>query len=678
MNLIKRLGFLLFLLFHFSLHSQERADSLLQILPELTGNAKAEIYIQLSSSYCETDSSLALNYANDALEIGNNTQNSEITGKAYISIADTYYSHEEYGLAIVYYQKAKELLKNSEDFNLLGELHRSCGLSHFFHGENDEALSDFLTALSFFEETGNKILTVRTYSNIAQLYSDVSKFDKSLEYYRKALTISIQENIEESIPVYLNGIGVIHYMTAELDSAKYYYELSLEQFKEQNNELRTAALLNNIASIYVDEGNYSAGLEYYNDALDVFKNINNKRYTSHVLQGIGDAYLAMGEYKQAISTFDEGLEIANSLEHAYYLQTLFYEDLSKAYEELGDIEEALESYKSFKFYTDSLLADEQVTRIEELEAFYQTEKKEAEINRLNAENELANITIQKNKVIRTYGISAIIFLIIIVGITSWGYFLIKRTNNLLSRKNDQIEKQKIELEELNASKNKFFSIFAHDLKNPFHTVLGYSYILEKEYDRFSNEDRKKYAGDIHKSTNSIFRLLQNLLVWSRSQTGRIKYDPVSFDFLKVYERVESLLKTPAQDKNIQLISQVDENTIVFADPSMIETVLRNLIYNAIKFSFEESKIITSISKKNDSVTVSVKDQGIGISENDIKNLFRIDSKVKHKGTNDESGSGLGLILCHEFVKNNKGEIWVESDLNKGSTFYFTIPTHEKA
>jgi signal transduction histidine kinase len=226
---------------------------------------------------------------------------------------------------------------------------------------------------------------------------------------------------------------------------------------------------------------------------------------------------------------------------------------------------------------------------------------------------------------------------------------------------------------MNAAKNKFFSIIAHDLKNPFHTVMGYSELLQRDYDHFSEEERRKFAGDIHQSSGKIFQLLQNLLEWARSQTGRLTFSPTPIELQRVVSAALGVLRPLANQKNIAINLDFDEKLMVFADPLMLETVIRNLLNNAIKFTPENGLIEISAIERGKQIEICVKDTGTGISEVDVTKLFKIDSTVKRKGTNNEDGSGLGLILCREFVQKHEGNIWVKSEPGKGSSFFFTIP-----
>jgi len=233
-------------------------------------------------------------------------------------------------------------------------------------------------------------------------------------------------------------------------------------------------------------------------------------------------------------------------------------------------------------------------------------------------------------------------------------------------------KSEEQLRQANAMKDKFFSIIAHDLKNPFNAILGYSNLLFEAYDNFDEKQRKTFIKDICEASENTFKLLQNLLEWSRTQTGNIDFNPQLVDLSQIIDENITVLKSAANNKKITLQTELSPRTNVFADENMIMAVVRNLLSNAIKFTHPQGRVyITSKNSKN-IVEVCVADTGVGLSKVDLKRLFRIDDPFKTLGTNKEQGSGLGLILCKEFVEKNGGKIWAESELGKGSKFKFTL------
>jgi PAS domain S-box-containing protein len=230
-----------------------------------------------------------------------------------------------------------------------------------------------------------------------------------------------------------------------------------------------------------------------------------------------------------------------------------------------------------------------------------------------------------------------------------------------------------ELKELNVTKEKFFSIIAHDLKNPIGSFKQLTKLLNDEFEQFSQDEKKEIISLLNSSASQLFQLLENLLTWSSSQMNKISFNPEKTDICQIIKNNISLLTTQAQNKNITLNNKCESNIIGFFDVNMISTVIRNLISNAIKFTPSGGNIIISSEYFNGNIKIWVTDSGIGISENDIQKLFKIESSHSTPGTENESGTGLGLILCKEFVQKNGGEIWVKSELNKGTTFFFTLP-----
>ena len=243
----------------------------------------------------------------------------------------------------------------------------------------------------------------------------------------------------------------------------------------------------------------------------------------------------------------------------------------------------------------------------------------------------------------------------------------------LAKLNQQLTESETELKNINTSKDRFFSIIAHDLRSPFTSLLGFSEFLDEDIDDLSPEEIKLFASKIHEASSDVFNLLENLLQWSRIQTGRLKYEPARFNLAQVVGQNINLLFHNAENKKIEIINEVPANIAVYADETMVNSILQNLISNAIKFTKPEGKITLYSEQYDHFYKLSVKDTGIGIKHEDMDKLFRIDCHHTTAGTNDEKGTGLGLILCKELITKNKGSIWVESSEDYGTTFSFTLP-----
>jgi signal transduction histidine kinase len=250
---------------------------------------------------------------------------------------------------------------------------------------------------------------------------------------------------------------------------------------------------------------------------------------------------------------------------------------------------------------------------------------------------------------------------------------IERNNEEIISKNETLNQLNAELKALNETKDKFFSIIAHDLRNPFNSIIGLTDIVLGHLGHDGDEKTRKAILDIREASRHAFDLLQNLLIWARSQTGNLEFQPTQFDLMERIEDNLELVRGQAARKSILLISELDIPMPVSGDIQMINTILRNLLTNAIKFTPHEGRIAVSVEKNDGLILIRVSDNGIGITPEVMEKIFRIESKYTRKGTDQERGTGLGLILCKEFAERHGGSISVESEPGKGSCFTVILP-----
>jgi signal transduction histidine kinase len=246
--------------------------------------------------------------------------------------------------------------------------------------------------------------------------------------------------------------------------------------------------------------------------------------------------------------------------------------------------------------------------------------------------------------------------------------------NVKTEIQEKLIKSEKQLKELNATKDKFFSLIAHDLISPFNVILGYSDLLTKALLDKDYKDIEEFSQLIYNATKRTHSLLVNLLDWSRIQTGRISFVPVVVNVLDVVGEILELSKNSASQKEIEIDVDIQTGLIVVADINMLNTIFRNLISNAIKYTPQHGKInISAFYNSNNEFEFSIQDTGIGIRHDDIEKIFSIDVNYSTVGTANESGTGLGLMLCKEFIERHKGKIWVESKIYEGSNFRFKLP-----
>ncbi len=651
--------------------SQSKVDSLLRMCEKADDVQKISLYLQLSKITIQ-DSALSSSYNRQAYQLAvANRQLPEQAKSVYLS-GKICFASRNFTEAIRYYQKAIPLYEAIHDTTSMTTCYSYIGISNSNMSKSKEAIASYLEGLKLTKNDPD--YSAELLGNIGLVHAEMDNFNEAIKYLYKALSINKSIRDTASMAIDYDYLGSIYARMRMSDSAVVNYHKALYIFKKTGKEDRYAISLSNIATVFPNyPDSLDKAINYFNMAWKKFQEIGWLHYEADIRHGIGNVLVKQGKFNEAISDYQKSLQIAQKFHRELHFKKQIYESLSEVYQKKGDYKQALDNHIICTQYTDSITEKQKSDQIANLEKQYETEKKEHEIIRLNALHELTNIQLSKDKQLKHLAFITAILLLVLVLFILLKYFEKLKLNKILELKNRQIEQSEQELQLLNASKNKFFSIIAHDLKNPFHTVMGYSYLLSKDYDRFSEDERRKFAMDINQSTNNIFRLLQNLLEWSRTQTGNLKCTPANIALSKVLQNSASVLHSMAEQKNISMKLNVAEDLNIYADPLMIETVLRNLITNAIKFTPEDGMVEVTAKKIDTHINICVNDTGIGISEEDIHNVFRIDSKVKRRGTNNEDGSGLGLILCKEFVDKNNGTIWVESIPGKGSSFKFTIP-----
>lgn len=250
---------------------------------------------------------------------------------------------------------------------------------------------------------------------------------------------------------------------------------------------------------------------------------------------------------------------------------------------------------------------------------------------------------------------------------------LKRSRDEVIRYSKELEKTQAELKQALAQRDKFFSIIAHDLRGPFTGFIGLSELLVDAYDSLERDDIQQIANSMNSAAKKLFEFLENLLEWSRSQIGGLQYNPTIIDVNDLFDRVSSLFKNNANNKNIEFVKEVQDKMFIWADNYQTNTIIRNLVSNAIKFSFPNSKIILGARDLGDFVEIYVKDFGTGLSDEAKDKVFLIEAKYTTPGTQNEPGTGLGLVLCKELAEKQNGALYFETELNKGTTFFVNLP-----
>jgi signal transduction histidine kinase len=605
-------------------------------------------------------------------------------------------------------EQAREIRDVREEAGALKDL----GLIHLNRVHDYEKAMDFLIRALAIEDSLNiEPQRVLTYVAIARVFEVVGDYFKSAQFLEQALKINEGQRDINALAMILNNLGKVKASQGKLDEASIHYEQVLKYRDDIDKSFEAEALFN-MGHLHTNKGNYSEALSTQKKALAITRSLNDQYTEAASLNDIGILYGLMKDDEKSLANHIVALEIRQALNdkagmaQSYnnigwlnYKQKKTEEAISdglralelgresqaqeqifKSYELLSQSYKDLDDYRNALMYKELSLAILEFIRNEKQERYlletqnrYVVGKKETEIEKLEAvrvdrEKEIAAQEKFKNILFVLVGLVCVI-----AGLLLILYLVTRRSRRILEMAKNEVQQQNIKLQDLNNTKDKFFSIISHDLKGPLNSLSSFSRLLIDHTDNLSKEEIQMLARDLDKSLKNLFALLENLLEWSRSQTGNIDFTPEVFDLAEILKTNKNLLESQAKNKQIHIVIEQGMECPVRLHKQSINTVVRNLISNAIKFTKEGGTIRLSLKKTSSLLSVSVADNGVGMSKEVVKRLFRIDQKHSSQGTANEKGTGLGLILCREFIEKNGGNIQVQSDPGKGSVFTCTFP-----
>lgn len=564
--------------------------------------------------------------------------------------------------------RANQLLSKPMREKQLTELQLLEGLKDYYSSDFAEALDHFYLSLEKSEAGNFPKLKARSLHGIGLIYLEIEENDEAINYFNQSLEISLAIQDTNQFAKTYQNLSVCFRNKNDLKLAREYALKSRFFAQLRKDTARIVDCINNLGTIAYDEQKIDESLRYFVDALDLYRKIGDMQGIATATNNIGLIYLDKKEYKQAYNYFSESLQLANQLK-LMSVSSDIYHNLSEYYAERMDFRNAYEFYQKHQQVLDSLMGERKIKLARQIQAKYQLARNQRDIEALEtkSQSQSKKIDVVTLRMFYLVGVTLIFILLMVVTI-----YLLMREKRLAKELKSKTE----ELLELNLSKDKFFSIIAHDLKNPFNILVSYTSILKTDFEFFSKEELTKIIDDLNHAAENGYNLLQNLLLWTRSQTNRIHIFKTRFNLNVCIENVKALVELNLQAKEQSLVLELEPDLEVYADKEMIATVLRNLVFNAIKFSVKGSEIRISAKAHDSMVTVKVIDSGVGISPESLHNLFSLKKSYSSAGTEGESGTGLGLVICREFIEKNNGIITVESKEGEGSVFSVTIPVAE--
>lgn len=680
-------------------------------------SAQANIYYHLGILYKDIGKyELSLQSHMYSFNLYEKLNNSKAIINSVLGVARMYWDMGKLDSAKVYYLQAKLFCNKYNDTINTGAIANSLGTIYQKQGDYVAAINSYKEAKEIRIKTNHLKSVSLITTNIGGIYSIWGQPKMAMKKYRNALKIAKQENYKFGMGYAYVNIGKIYSQRNKFTIARKYMDSALVMYKELNMSDGVSMCYRNIGDNFMDKNKIDSAIKYYKKSIGISKEINANNHLASGYLAIGKAYLLQKKLALSKKNIELALETAKNKGYTNICREIYLE-LTKILEQMHKYKQALYYYKEYTKYDKKIFNEKNNNAVRNLrndniriKEEKQKALEEQEKIRIQAKSNMFKIYIQ-------YLIITIIIIAIFLVIIAFLYvksarrknqlieseaFLtkkneeinkqkniltekekaLKESNTLLYNKTDALQKNKTELQstikELQKAteyRNKIFSIIGHDLKAPMGTINNIlTLIMDGNID--SNKS-KLMLSHTQKSAVSAHSLLENLLVWANNEQGKIEYKPKTHILNNIVKENINLLNDIATEKSISFKINLEDNLKMYADYNMVSTIIRNLIANAIKFSNNNDKIIISAKRKENFIEISVKDNGVGISKENLKKILNTDFHYSSKGTEGEPGSGLGLQLCFEFIKINKGDYQIISKEGEGSNFIVNLPAFEK-
>jgi len=654
---------------------------------ETDQNIVVDNLISISRQFSHNNTDSALFYLNKALTLARQISYDKGEAKAYFMQSYYYDVLGNNAKAISTLENATRIFTEIGDSSYLSGCYNNLGAFYSYGKNQQKSLEYFIKAIQMGEAIKDSFSLAEAYSNVAEFYDNSKEYTSALKYYKKGLEVDLHYNKSENIAISHLDVGYINIKLRRYEDALDHLEKARELLPKIKEPYFQTILYHRFATYYNETEDLDLATEYTRKAYDLCKCYDYPILLGEILSTKGEILLKEKKYKSSLLVLDSAIAQYTDLESTNLLYDL-YKNKAKACAGLGLHNEA------YRFLQMANARDESpITNViaETLSKFEKDEALREERERLKLEEEL-KVQKDENTLIKvrsrlyfTLYVAILLGAILIVGLY---FYMLKRNNNKLLESNYELinhqkellqtsygdlKSSEARLAELNATKDKFFSIIAHDLKNPFNTMIGISELLVENPEIKDTDDYEELMLGMFETAKSGHDLLENLLEWSRSQIGTLQMEPKSFVIEEVIKSAVSFFQETTKAKEIRIYIPTENNYSVYADYNMVNFIIRNMLNNAIKFSYQGSQIEIITSTKENELIICIKDYGIGMDRDMLDKLFKIEHSIQRKGTNNENGTGLGLILCKEFVEKNNGTISVESSKGKGSLFCITLP-----
>lgn len=601
-----------------------------------------------------------LSYRDRLLSMPDDTLKVEFFGKLVDSLRERS-SREALQLAL----EGKLLSERLSYKKGIAHMLESIAWMHYRNSDLSEALRIATEALNVAKEINDKSIIASSLISIAAIYFDQKQFETAIIHFREAGILSEQAGDFKTYGRSLNNIGFSFIQLGNYDSASYYSNLSYDLSKRANEFYVHGFACRNLGEIAIAQANFTRAIIYYNEGISLADASNNNYLKISLLYRLGAVYNHLKNPDKAIPLLQKAVQIGKKYSYRDELEPSLRQ-LAASYILLDDPLTAYAFQSEYIALHDSLTNLKRIEQLSVAQAKFDSELKQAQIEVLTRDAALQHESYKRQRIFTYLSIGSAALLLIFMFVLWYNNRRIKAAKRVVEHRNAEIKKQTTLLRESNATKDKLFSIISHDLRSPLGGLKGLMELISR--DGLTHEEFVQVSKNLRKNIDLVYDDLDNLLHWAQAQLNGIKSNTGLFNLSELVNDKIHLFEEVARNKEVVILNSVDSSIFLQADINQIGLVVRNLLANAVKFSHIKGRIEILALRKGSTVEISVIDKGVGMSPAEIDKLFQTETHFTKRGTGNEKGMGLGLLLAKEFVESNGGEILVASELGKGTTF----------
>ncbi len=597
-----------------------------------------------------------------------NNENIDDTIK-YVWLLEISFNHSDPKTVLKYAKELEDISISNQDSIWIYRALFSQGSAYRLMGDLDRAVGSYFKGAFLADEIGHETGIGESYSAIGDVYSVDGNHSNSIKYYVKAISILRTQTDSVSLATTLMNAGDEYFNASKLDSAVILFEESGQIFKILNYNIGNAYNLGNIGLVYAKQGKHDLAEKKINEATEILERLGDKYPITVYDTYMADIYQQRGDFDRALQYAEKSYQVARELGLKEQIRDASLK-LSELYQSVGDYERAYIYQSRYIAFRDSINNEETIRKMADLRTEYEVSQKQAEVDLLETQKRVQQIIV--------FGMAVVLLLLALLVWTLYRNNKQKQaTNLLLSEQKEEIETQKDQLEALNHTKDKYFSIISHDLRGPVNSFKAVATLTRLCIEQNNIEELPEVYKHFDASIDQLSNLLDTLLDWAITQQGTIQYHPEKADLKVITDELVKLFANMAGDKNIELKFDVAAELWLWVDINSLKTILRNLVNNALKFTNEGGKITLSAETipSTSLARVRVQDTGVGIPQEKLKTIFKLNDYNRSWGTKGEKGLGLGLQLVQEFTAMNKGTVSIESEENVGTVITLELPLY---